>query len=101
MRNNASSLIYSTEKSLKEVGDKLDAGARGEVETALAELKRVSENGTVAEIKPAIEKLQQASYKMAELLYKSTSPNGEAGAAADGAAGAGAQAQPASSPPKT
>ncbi|MBV8490159.1 MAG: Hsp70 family protein, partial [Candidatus Eremiobacteraeota bacterium] len=70
------SLIYSTEKSLKEVGDKLDASARGEVETALTELKRVSENGTVAEIKPAIEKLQQASYKMAELLYKATAPEG-------------------------
>ena len=70
VRNNASSLIYSTEKSLKEVGDKLDASARGEVEQALGELKRVSENGTVAEIKPAIEALQQASYKMAELLYK-------------------------------
>ncbi len=94
VRNNASSLIYSTEKSLKEVGDKLDAGARGEVEAALTELKRVSENGTVAEIKPAIEKLQQASYKMAELLYKSTSPNGEAGAATDGATGANGQAQP-------
>ncbi|HTV75112.1 MAG TPA: molecular chaperone DnaK [Candidatus Acidoferrales bacterium] len=93
VRNNASSLIYSTEKSLKEVGERLDAGARGEVESALEELKRISENGTIAEIKPAIEKLQQASYKMAELLYKAASPNGEAaGAAQDGAAaGAGAQ----------
>jgi molecular chaperone DnaK len=93
VRNNASSLIYSTEKSLKEVGERLDATARGEVETALEELKRVSENGTIAEIKPAIEKLQQASYKMAELLYKAASPNGEAaGASQDGAAaGAGAQ----------
>jgi molecular chaperone DnaK len=92
VRNNASSLIYSTEKSLKEVGDKLDASARGEVERALGELKRVSENGTVAEIKPAIEALQQASYKMAELLYKASSPQGEpAGAAGgDGAAGNGA-----------
>ena len=78
VRNNASSLIYSTEKSLKEVGEKLDATARGDVETALSELKRVSENGTVADIKPAIEKLQQASYKMAELLYKSAAPEGEA-----------------------
>ncbi|HTU83340.1 MAG TPA: Hsp70 family protein, partial [Candidatus Acidoferrales bacterium] len=76
VRNNASSLIYSTEKSLKEVGDKLDAGARGEVEQALSELKRVSENGTVEEIKPAIERLQQASYKMAELLYKAATPEG-------------------------
>jgi molecular chaperone DnaK len=93
VRNNASSLIYSTEKSLKEVGDKLDAGARGEVEAALEELKRISENGTVAEIKPAIEKLQQASYKMAELLYKAAAPNGEAGAAAHDGAAAGANGQ--------
>jgi molecular chaperone DnaK len=101
VRNNASSLIYSTEKSLKEVGDKLDASARGDVETALADLKRISENGTIEEIKPAIERLQQASYKMAEVLYKSASPNGEAagpgagdGAAAGAGAGSNGQAQP-------
>ena len=91
VRNQASSLIYSTEKSLKEVGDKLDPAARGDVETALGELKRVSENGTVAEIKPAIEKLQQASYKMAELLYAKTQPEGAA--AGDGAAPEGEAAQ--------
>jgi molecular chaperone DnaK len=92
VRNNASSLIYSTEKSLKEVGDKLDAGARGDVERTLEELKRVSENGTVDQIKPAIDALQQASYKMAELLYKAAAPQGEGGAAgaSDGAAGNGA-----------
>jgi molecular chaperone DnaK len=90
VRNNASSLIYSTEKSIKEVGEKLDADARAEVELALTELKRVSENGTVAEVKPAIEKLQQASYKMAELLYKAAAPEGEAGAPSDGAATNGA-----------
>jgi len=90
VRNQASSLIYSTEKSLKEVGDKLDAGARGEVEGALSELKRLHENATVAELRPAIERLQQASYKMAELLYQKTTA-GANGAAQDGqAAGAGA-----------
>jgi molecular chaperone DnaK len=98
VRNNASSLIYSTEKSLKEVGDKLDAGARGDVENALSELKRVSENGTVAEIKPAIERLQQASYKMAELLYKASAPEGGASPNGDGAAaGAGTGANGSSS----
>ncbi len=84
VRNNASSLIYSTEKSLKEVGEKLDASARAEVEQALGELKRVSENGTVAEIKPAIDALQQASYKMAELLYKASAPQGEQSADGSG-----------------
>jgi len=87
VRNTASSLIYSTEKSLKEVGDKAEAGVRGDVETALADLKRVSENGTAAEIKDATEKLQQASYKMAETLYKSTGASTD-GASANGAGGA-------------
>ncbi len=76
IRNQASSLIYSTEKSLKEVGEKLEEGPRGEVEIALTELKTVSENGTAAEIKPAIDKLQAASYKMAELLYQKAAPEG-------------------------
>ncbi|MEA2722035.1 MAG: molecular chaperone DnaK [Candidatus Eremiobacteraeota bacterium] len=99
IRNTASSLIYSTEKSLKEVGEKAEAGVRGDVETALADLKKVSENGTSAEIKDATEKLQQASYKMAETLYKSTggstdgtSPNGAAGGAHDETAAGGASA---------
>ncbi|MDB5073303.1 MAG: molecular chaperone DnaK [Candidatus Eremiobacteraeota bacterium] len=99
IRNTASSLIYSTEKSLKEVGEKAEAGVRGDVETALTELKKVSENGTAAEIKDATEKLQQASYKMAETLYKSTgastdgtSANGTAGAHDESGAASGAQA---------
>jgi molecular chaperone DnaK len=83
IRNTASSLIYSTEKSLKEVGDKADATLKTEVESALSDLKRVSENGTSAEVKAATEKLQQSSYKLAEELYKQT------GASADGAPGGG------------
>ncbi len=90
VRNQASSLIYSTEKSLKEVGDRLDAGTRGEVDSALAELKRVAENGTAQEVRSAVDRLQQASYKMSELLYQSA-PAGGNGYAADGAqTGAGA-----------
>jgi molecular chaperone DnaK len=83
IRNNATSLIYSTEKSLKEVGDKADATTRTDVESALTDLKAKSDNGTADEIKAATEKLQQASYKLAEALYKTT------GAGADGAGAAG------------
>jgi molecular chaperone DnaK len=83
IRNTASSLIYSTDKSLKEVGDKLDGAAKADVEAALTELKRVSENGTAAEIKTATDTLQQASYKMAEALYQKT------GAASANGAGPG------------
>ncbi|MBC5799445.1 MAG: molecular chaperone DnaK [Candidatus Eremiobacteraeota bacterium] len=89
-RNQASSLIYSTEKSLKEIGDKLEAGAKADVENALNDLRAKSENGTAAEIKTATETLQAASYKLAEALYQKTGgaagAAGPNGAAADGAA---------------
>ena len=78
IRNQASTLIYSTEKSLKEVGDRLEAAVRSEVESALSELKRVAENGTAEEVKAAVDRLQQASYKMSELLYQKTAA-GEGG----------------------
>jgi molecular chaperone DnaK len=83
IRNNATSLIYSTEKSLKEVGDKAEATTRADVESALTELKAKSDNGTAEEIKAATEKLQAASYKLAEALYKTTGAEGAA--AGDGA----------------
>jgi len=91
IRNTANSLIYSTEKSLKEVGDKADPAIRSDVEAALTELKRVSDNGTADEIKAATEKLQTSSYKLAEALYAKTgaSPNGAGdGATAGGGPGA-------------
>jgi len=52
IRNTASSLIYSTEKSLKEVGEKAEAGVRGDVETALAELKQISETAAPTKSRP-------------------------------------------------
>src|ERR1700722_12487781 len=85
LRNNATSLISSTEKSLKEVGDKADAQTRADVEAALTTLKAKSDNGTAAEIKAATEALQAASYKLAEALYKTT---GGAEGAAEGAGSA-------------
>ena len=87
IRNAATSLIYSTEKSLKEVGDKADAAIKTEVEGALAELKAKSDNGTAAEVKAATETLQQASYKLAEALYKATGSASGDGAAAGAGAG--------------
>jgi molecular chaperone DnaK len=89
IRNNATSLIYSTEKSLKEVGDKAEASTRAEVEAALTELRAKSDNGTSAEIKAATETLQAASYKLAEALYKTTG-GAEGGAEQSGASSNGA-----------
>ena len=90
IRNTANSLIYSTEKSLKEVGDKADATIRTDVEAALADLKRVSDNGTSDEIKAATEKLQASSYKLAEALYAKTGAS--ANGATDGTAPGGPSA---------
>jgi molecular chaperone DnaK len=98
IRNNATSLIYSTEKSLKEVGDKADATIKTEVEAALTELKAKSDNGTAAEIKTATEALQAASYKLAEALYKTTGATAE-GAAQNGASGNGAHDESAHAEP--
>jgi len=104
VRNRASSLIYSTEKSLKEIGDKLDASAKADVENGLAELRRVSENGTAAEVKAATDALEAASYKLAEALYQKTGaaagPNGTNGAAGapGGASSNGAPHEEAAAP---
>jgi molecular chaperone DnaK len=84
VRNKASSLIYATEKSLKEIGDKLDDASKTDVEAALADLRKVSDNGTSDEIKAATDKLEAASYKLAEALYQKT------GAAAGATNGNGA-----------
>ena len=89
-RNHAASLIYSTEKSLKDLGDKVDAGTRGKVESAAAALKKALEGDDVAEIKRLTEELTQSSHKLAEAIYKQTAQqeqaaNGEAnGQAASG-----------------
>jgi molecular chaperone DnaK len=88
IRNEASSLIYSTEKALKDVGERLDANVRGSVETALNELKRVAENGTPAEVEAAVKRLKEVSAQLSEALYQS------AGAGSDGnAARAGGNGQ--------
>jgi molecular chaperone DnaK len=84
-RNHADTLIYSTEKSLKDLGDKVDDETRGNIEAASQELKKAMESEDVAEIQRLSEALTQASHKVAEAMYKQAS---EAGAA-DDAAGPG------------
>ncbi len=85
IRNNADNLIYTTEKSLKEVGDKLGADDKTNVESALAEVKEALKGSDVQKIKEATEKLQQASYKLAEVLYaQAQQKEGQGGSEAGG-----------------
>ena len=80
-RNSADSLIYSTEKSLKEAGDKIDAGTKGEVESATSTLKNAMEGEDTEEIKRLSEELTKASHKIAEILYaQAAGSQGQAGA---------------------
>ena len=68
-RNAADALIYSTEKSLKEAGEKLDASTKGEIENAISNLKKAMEGEDTSEIKRLSEELTQVSHKIAEVLY--------------------------------
>jgi molecular chaperone DnaK len=83
-RNHLDSLVFQMEKTLADSRDKIDATTRGEVETALADCKKTLEDNKDAKdgqiFKDAFERLQKASYKMAEQLYKQSGgqPTGEA-----------------------
>ncbi len=72
-KNNADNLIYSTEKSLREIGDKINSDDRKKIEDAIADLKKVIDGEDVNAIQSATEALTQASYKLAEAVYASTS----------------------------
>ncbi len=71
IRNQADTLVYSTEKSLEEHGDKLDEETKKNIESAKEELKAVQGGEDVDAIKAAVEKLTEASHKLAEVIYNS------------------------------
>ena len=86
-RNNCDSLVNAIETTLNELGDKVPADSKSTVEAAIAEAKTALEGTDIDAIKAATEKLQQASYKLAEVAYS----NQDAAAAGAGAAGAAPQ----------
>ena len=81
VKNEADSLIYATEKTLKDLGDKVDGAEKQKVEDAVAELKKAVEGGNTEDIKSKTEALKQASYKIAEEVYKQQGASGAQGAA--------------------
>ncbi len=91
-RNEADNLIYSTEKSLTDYGDKIGEDDKAAINSAIEELKKTLEGNDPDEIKQKSEALKQASYKLAEEVYKQTggeSQGGPEGGPEGGAAGAG------------
>jgi molecular chaperone DnaK len=90
-RNHADTLIYTTEKSLKDLGGKVDDQTRSNIESVSAALKKAMEGDDIKEIQRLSEELTQASHKVAEAMYKQASEAGAGGAAGPGA-DAGAEA---------
>ncbi len=82
-RNEADGLIYSTEKSLKDYGDKVGAEDKAKIEASLEDLKKTvaDTNASAEDIKAKVETLQQAAYKLAEEVYKDSAAANQAGAA--------------------
>jgi molecular chaperone DnaK len=89
LKNTADSMVYSTEKTLREMGDKIPADTKSKIEAELERLKKAIADNDIDSIKRFMEDVRQASYKMSEELYKQAQAAGAAGAG--GAGGAGQQ----------
>jgi molecular chaperone DnaK len=90
-RNEADQLDYTTEKSLKEYGDKVSEDDRKNIESALTELKTAIESNNFQQIKEKKEALMKASHKLAEQMYAGANPQGQPGAADMGQQQGGSQ----------
>ncbi|MDY0087939.1 MAG: molecular chaperone DnaK [Coriobacteriia bacterium] len=77
--NNADTLVYSTEKTLSDLGDKVPEETKTACEEAIAEVKTAMEGDDVDAIKAATEKLQAAGYKLAEIVYAEAQAEAETG----------------------
>ena len=89
VRNQVDSLCYGAEQTLKDLGDKVPADQKSEVETAIADAKKALEGQDVDAIRAAGDKLTEASQKLAQIVYSTTN---DASAGDAGAAGAQAGA---------
>jgi len=95
-RNSADALIYQTEKSIKDLGDKVDSTTKSKVEESVTALRKTMEGEDAAEIKRLSDELTQASHKLAEAMYqqasKSEQQSGAGAESTEQAAGGGATA---------
>jgi molecular chaperone DnaK len=88
VRNNADSLVYQTEKVLRDQGDKLSADERAAVEGPLGDLKKALEGSDTDAIRQATESLMSASQAFSQKLYEAAARDANAaGTSASGAAG--------------
>ena len=79
-RNQGDQMVYQTERTLEELGDKVDAAEKAEVESKLNELKETLKGSDTAAIKAATQALTQVFYKLSEKMYQQANPQGQPGA---------------------
>ncbi|MFX0172493.1 MAG: Hsp70 family protein, partial [Candidatus Hodarchaeota archaeon] len=95
VRNKADSLIYQTEKLLKDIGDQVDANLRSTAENQIKTLKNSLQGGNVSEIKKQSEELEKTTHQLAQQLYaQQAQAQAPSGAGFQGAPGAGFQGAP-------
>ena len=95
VRNQADQMVYQSEKTLGEVGDKIPADEKAKVQSGIDKLKEVLKGDDTDAIKSATEELTQMFYQMSEKLYQQANPQGAQGAGPDmGGAQGGAQTGP-------
>jgi molecular chaperone DnaK len=82
-RNHADGLIYATERSIKDLGDKVDAATKSKIEDAIGALRKAMDGDSADEIKRLSEELTNASHKLAEAMYQQASKGGDQEAGAD------------------
>jgi molecular chaperone DnaK len=86
-RNSADALVHASEKSLKDLGDKVDSETKASVEKEIENVKKVKDGDDIEAIKSAVEALTQASHKLAELMYaQAAKENPDAAEGADAGA---------------
>ena len=88
-RNEADNLVYSTEKSLKEYGDKIEAADKAKIEDAVQALKTALESGSIDDIKQKKEALEQAAQTLGQKIYEEVAKQQQAAGGAEGAAQSG------------
>ncbi len=88
-RNSADAMVHASEKSLKDLGEKVDAATKESVQKEIDNVKKVKDGDDVAAIKAAVEALTQASHKLAELMYQQAAKDNPDGGAAGGQAAGG------------
>jgi molecular chaperone DnaK len=92
-RNQADTLIYTTEKTLRDMGDKVDQATKTDIEAHIQKLKEAMEGTDAQAMKTRSDELMRASHKLAEAMYAQAGAAGAGAGAGAGAAGAEAQAQ--------